>query len=709
MRNTYFQLLIVLFFISHLNTYSQCGSMILGNDTTLCEGQTITLNAGEGYDIYLWNNGSTEPFITVDSSGVYWCIAEYTDSTNMVTNGNFSSGNTGFSTDYIWGIGGPWGVLSEEGTYVTGTMASLYHTNFEDCVDHTTGDGTYMIINGDTTQGENVWCQTVLIEPLADYIFSSWFTSVNPDNPAVLEFRINDVVTEVINVSSNTCEWQKSFITWNSEQNFTAELCIVNQNTEEGGNDFGIDDISLYKVCELSDTIEITIVQNPDIALGNDTSLCIGQTIYLDAGSGFESYNWMDGFSEQTYTAITPGNYSVLVTDMYGCEGTDSINIALDAGPEITLGNDTAICQGASIELSPGLQYSSYLWNNNSTFPYLFASSSGNYSVQVVDYLGCTGEDEIYVFVSNPEVYLGNDSSLCEGDSLSLKACSGYSSYLWQDGSTDSIFHVTDGGAYGVEIMDQYGCYNSDEINIVKLLQPYAELGPDQNICSGDSVLLQAPEGNFEYFWNGEQGNEYYTAHKGGDYMLEVVNLCGIATDQVQIIEKFPSYINLGHDTVLHPNESVLLDVGEGFQSYLWQDGSTDNAFLVDANNAINEDPKYFVEIYDGYCKSSDTIHIEILYIWVPSVITPNNDFQNEIFQPDLNTWNGINSHSIIVFNRWGEKVWESDNFPLGWDGKINGSLVANGTYFWVLEVFYGPTNIKQVLKGSLTILGANE
>lgn len=706
MRNTYSLLLIVLLFISLLNTYSQCGSMILGNDTTLCEGQTIILNAGEGYDIYLWNNGSTEPTITVDSSGVYWCIAEYTDSTNMVTNGNFSNGNTGFNTDYVWGIGGPWGLLSEEGTYVTGTMASLYHTNFEDCLDHTTGDGTYMIVNGDTTQGENVWCQTVLIEPLEEYIFSSWFTSVNPDNPAVLEFRINDVVTEVINVSSNTCEWQKSFITWNSEQNFTAELCIVNQNTEEGGNDFGIDDISLYKLCKLTDTIEVTIVQNPDIALGNDTSLCIGQTINLDAGSGFESYNWMDGFSEQLYPAITPGNYSVIVTDNYGCEATDSIHISLDAGPEITLGNDTVICQGASIELSPGIQFSNYLWSDNTTLPYLFVSSSGEYSVQVTDYLGCTGEDDLYVLVSNPEVYLGNDSSLCEGDTLNLSAGTGYASYSWQDGSIDSIYYVTDEGSYSVEIIDQYGCINADEINIEKLLLPYAELGPNHNICSGDSVLLIAPEGNFEYFWNGVQGDIYYTVHKGGDYILEVVNLCGIATDQVQIIEKLPSYINLGQDTILHPNESVQLDAGEGFLTYLWQDGSTNNTFLVEANNAINEDPKYFVEIYDGFCKSSDTIQIEILYIWVPSVITPNNDFQNEIFQPDLDTWNGINSHSIIVFNRWGEKVWESDNFPMGWDGKSNGSLVANGTYFWVLEVFYGPTNIKQVFKGNLTIIG---
>ncbi len=62
----------------------------------------------------------------------------------------------------------------------------------------------------------------------------------------------------------------------------------------------------------------------------------------------------------------------------------------------------------------------------------------------------------------------------------------------------------------------------------------------------------------------------------------------------------------------------------------------------------------------------------------------------------------------MMVFNRWGEKVWESSDFPSGWDGKQNGRYVAEGTYFWVLEVYYGTDNIKKVYKGSLTVLGTN-
>ncbi|MCD4732399.1 MAG: gliding motility-associated C-terminal domain-containing protein [Bacteroidales bacterium] len=92
----------------------------------------------------------------------------------------------------------------------------------------------------------------------------------------------------------------------------------------------------------------------------------------------------------------------------------------------------------------------------------------------------------------------------------------------------------------------------------------------------------------------------------------------------------------------------------------------------------------------------------------IPMVITPNGDGANDTFKPG-DGWSAINNHKIIVFNRWGEKVWESSDFTSGWDGKNkNGNYVTDGTYFWVLEVLYGPDNVKRVYKGSLTVFGTS-
>ena len=70
--------------------------------------------------------------------------------------------------------------------------------------------------------------------------------------------------------------------------------------------------------------------------------------------------------------------------------------------------------------------------------------------------------------------------------------------------------------------------------------------------------------------------------------------------------------------------------------------------------------------------------------------------------------WAAVKDHTIMVFNRWGEKVWESGNFLSGWDGKQNGHYVADGTYYWILEVYYGDDNVKKVFKGTLTVVGAS-
>ncbi len=143
--------------------------------------------------------------------------------------------------------------------------------------------------------------------------------------------------------------------------------------------------------------------------------------------------------------------------------------------------------------------------------------------------------------------------------------------------------------------------------------------------------------------------------------------------------------------------------------TYQWNNdpGFNNQFFTVNAENVADTSTVY-VKVFDGYCYNKDGVFIEIFYVKVPAVITPNGDGDNDIFKPFDEGWAGIHGHTISVFNRWGEKVWESNDFPNGWDGKQNGTLVADGTYFWVLEVNYGPNNFSKSYKGSLTVLGTS-
>lgn len=843
MRAYYHLTLFFSFFVITLNSQAQCDTINLGNDTTLCEPVSLILDAGFGFDSYHWNNGSTGQYITVNAPGTYWCDVESLDSTNLVLNGDFSEGNIAFSTDYVWGVGGPYGILSEEGTYVIGTNASLTHVNFSPCLDHTTGTGFFMIINGDTVQGENVWCQTVNVEQNAHYYFSGWFTSVHPSNPALLSYFINSEVIETVNVSPVTCNWQNFVKEWYSGSNVTAQICIINQNTELGGNDFGIDDIHLLKYCPSSDTIVVDYQPPVEIDLGNDTTLCEGQelnlsagggyasylwsnessdsvltvslpgiywvqvtsdggcvgidtivvdftagieidlgsdttlcnsgTLLLNAGEGFASYLWNDGTSLQTNLIIqsgtywvtvdngdgcigtdtiqveispevavslggdttlcsganytltpgsnfstylwqngsttssisinNPGVYWVIVTDANGCSGSDTITIGLSPSPNVNLGPDTIICTGSSFLLDPGSQFISYLWQDASDLPFYEVISSGNYSVTVTNQFNCSASDEVSVQVTSPSIDLGNDTLLCIGDTLFINPGQGYVSYLWQDNSSNPTYQVTTEGTYSVLVTDSHNCTSEEQVEITTIAKPEADLGGDQALCDGQVLVLETTQGPFTYTWNGEPGDYFLEIQNAGIYYVKVSNQCGSVNDQIKVTEYPTPYVYLGPDLVLQPGENIQLNAGEGFDEYIWMDGSGGQYYNVSSDQTNPGDSIYWVEVWNGPCKSSDTILIELYHVKIPNLITPNGDGQNDTFTPMI--WSGVKNHHIEIFNRWGEKVWESENFESGWDGKYKGKYVAEGTYFWIIELFYGDDNVSQQLKGTVTVL----
>ncbi|MBP7451148.1 MAG: hypothetical protein KA817_14020, partial [Flavobacteriales bacterium] len=176
----------------HAALHAQCsGSIDLGLDVVLCEGQTTLLTPGPGYLSYVWNTGSTAPVLNQGTAGVYSCtVQELAVGDDLVVNGDFSSGATGFTSGYIPGTGGTFGLLSLEGQYAVASNASDTHTNFPPCTDHT-GGGNMMVVNGAATAGVSVWCQTVTVVPGTSYAFSAWLSSMVVSNPAVLQFTIN--------------------------------------------------------------------------------------------------------------------------------------------------------------------------------------------------------------------------------------------------------------------------------------------------------------------------------------------------------------------------------------------------------------------------------------------------------------------------------------------------------------------------------------
>jgi hypothetical protein len=160
---------------------------------------------------------------------------------NLIVNGDFEAGNTGFSSDYTYSPGN----IGPQGVYDVLSDPSSAHPLATSYGDHTSGSGLMMAVNGATTAGLAVWSQSVAVTTNTDYAFSAWVASWWHDSPAELQFLINGNPVGIFNASSTTGDWQEFSTTWNSGSDTTATVEIVDLNTDSGGNDFTLDDLSL--------------------------------------------------------------------------------------------------------------------------------------------------------------------------------------------------------------------------------------------------------------------------------------------------------------------------------------------------------------------------------------------------------------------------------------------------------------------------------
>ena len=374
------------------------------------------------------------------------------------------------------------------------------------------------------------------------------------------------------------------------------------------------------------------------------------------------------------------------------------------------LGVDTTICYDNQFVLDPG-SFQSWVWQDGSISPNYTVYETGTYTVTVSDMNGCEGSDEIFVRVGG-EVDLNPEYFLCEGDTINLSVSTDFDFYNWTNdnsdtlGNTNTIIIHEEGVYYILVGIDDIDC-NSTDSTVVSVMPLATANLSDAIFCEGEEILLSVEEhSSFVYLWSDDSFTSELLVTESGVYWVKVGNQCGYVYDTVEV-NMFPlPDVSIGGDYFLEDNsEELVLDAGVDFISYLWQDGSSQQYYTVTYEDAV-QNSLYFVEVFDGNCYNRDSTLVEVFDIKVPILITPNGDGINDLFLP-ADEWVGIKEHTMVVFNRWGQKIWQSNDFPSGWDGRsILGGKAPDGTYFWVLSVSYGQ-GVRKVFKGSLTILSS--
>ena len=164
--------------------------------------------------------------------------------TNLVVNGDFSNSvNVGFTTEYSRGVAPGWmGIALNERAYEITNDPHSVHPSFSSYVDHTTGNGNMMVVNGSDFYPALLWSQTINVEKNTNYDFSAWTATIFPTTR--LEFSVNSVVLGVLNLSKPAGEWEQFSKTWNSGNESGATISIRDLEINYSGNDFLLDDIS---------------------------------------------------------------------------------------------------------------------------------------------------------------------------------------------------------------------------------------------------------------------------------------------------------------------------------------------------------------------------------------------------------------------------------------------------------------------------------
>ncbi len=345
----------------------------------------------------------------------------------------------------------------------------------------------------------------------------------------------------------------------------------------------------------------VTVYANPTPTITGPTETCEGQSVTLDAGAGYASYLWSPGGQTTRTITVSPSStttFSVTVSDSNGCQGSDGHQVIVHALPTASASNTGPYCENQTIQLNGGpAGMASYSWTGpngftsalqNPTIPGATTAMAGTYTLTVQTNDGCTDTAQTTVTVyANPTPTITGPTETCEGQSVTLDAGAGYASYLWSPGGqTTRTITVSPSSTttFSVTVSDSNGCQGSDSHQVIVHALPTASASNTGPYCESQTIQLNGgPAGMASYSWTGPNGFTSAlqnptipgaTTAMAGTYTLTVQTNDG-CTDTAQTTVTV--YAN-PTPTITGPTEtcegqSVTLDAGAGYASYLWSPG----------------------------------------------------------------------------------------------------------------------------------------
>jgi gliding motility-associated-like protein len=495
--------------------------------------------------------------------------------------------------------------------------------------------------------------------------------------------------------------------------------------------------VSDYNSCSATLPINITSAQplvlntvttNPSCngyTNGNITSIVTGGTLPYN-------YLWNDGSTNRDIDAIPAGTYAILVTDANNCSATQAIAVSQPDAMKASITVSDILCYGgtngkAGIEVSNGTAPYTYLWNTNENTREIQNIPAGQYVVTVTDAANCTMAFT-GIEVSQPEKIDIQASIIPSGcftnsayGQVDVTVNGGVApfSYSWDNNATTQDISNLTTGNYFVAVTDANGCVATKVNNVPQ--SPAIDLTGIANNAScsqvdNGSIELNIAGGvpSFTIAWSNGETTERISGLAPGTYSVTVTDIshCSAETNFTLTTDYELSVTASANADALIYGQAAELTATTNVDHnnvYTW---SSAEDVKCEACQTTTIKPQtttaYTINVVDANgCTATDLVTIEvkdIKEIFIPNAFTPNNDANNDVFKVygDMST---IALLDLKIFNRWGEKVYETNDIEFAWDGTYKGEYVDRGVYTYTLKIVYVNGVSNDLYKGSITVI----
>lgn len=482
-----------------------------------------------------------------------------------------------------------------------------------------------------------------------------------------------------------------------------------------------------------TDTVVVTTLPPPPFTPVADIVTCEGVANNMDLHVGSApGVTYTVKWSPGTYLSsnsvanpvVTPAGditYTIVVGATNNtCKGFDTVKV--DVLDRVKINTpDTAICEGEKVQVSSaGDPRYTYAWATNDLSggtsisnisvidPVITPTSVGKFTYTLTAaFTGCPATNNSFDIDIQPipSIVLQDDASMCHNDTMQLNATvtPAYDKYIysWTPGAMlnhsniiDPIFKATETTKLTFTASTPAGCKASDDITLTVFPAHFAEVPADMSICPNETAQLSIGGKDLKsFYWSPAQeisdvnsatpvvnpvNTRVYTA------FARDINGC-YDTARVKVTVKPAAVISLPREITLYPGQSYNMEPNTNGLYFSWFPAiGLSNAHISNPVIKPEVNTRYIVKAStDGHCSTTDSVDVIVngdSYIDMPNAFTPGASTLKPLHLGDATL------KKFTVFNRWGVKMFETNNIEQGWDGKYNGEAQPMGVYIYTLE-----------------------